>query len=266
MADILETIVANKRLEVAEHKRVVSSAMLAQLAERAMEDPQRQHNSLRHALTESGSSGIIAEFKRRSPSKGWIAPGASVEKVIPGYRQNQAAAVSILTDRDFFGGSLRDISSARGLLEDMPILRKDFIVDEYQLMEARIVGADAVLLIAACLSREQTAVLASLAHELELEVILEVHSLSEIEHFNDNVDVVGVNNRCLGTFHTDVANSFALAPYLPAESVHIAESGISEPATLRELRQVGFQGFLIGESFMRHTEPGEALQTYIEAS
>lgn len=165
-------------------------------------------------------------------------------------------------DEKYFGGTLKDIRSARPHVQ-LPILRKDFIIDEYQLYQARIVGADAILLIAAALKKEQCKALAVKAHELELEVLLEIHNEQELEYVNENIDMVGVNNRNLGTFHTDVENSFRLAEKLPKEMLWVSESGISSPETVKQLRAAGFRGFLIGENFMKTPEPGEALKEFI---
>jgi len=168
-----------------------------------------------------------------------------------------ASVLSILTDENFFGGNLKDIRAARPQVS-LPILRKDFIIDEYQLYQACIVGADAVLLIAAALRKEQCSMLAAKAHELKLEVLLEIHSEQELEYIEDNIDMVGV-----GTFHTDVENSFRLAEKLPKEMLLVSESGISSPQTVRQLRAAGFRGFLIGENFMKTPQPGNALKEFI---
>ena len=221
-----------------------------------------KQRSLKEAL-KSSSSGIIAEFKRRSPSKGWINRKAQAEDIVPGYANAGASAVSILTDEKFFGGNLKDIKDARPLI-DIPILRKDFIVDEYQLYQAKIIGADAVLLIAAALKKEELHALAAKAHELGLEVLLEIHSVEELKYINANMDVIGINNRNLGTFFTDVENSFRLAEQLPSDAVLVSESGISDPATVKRLQKAGFKGFLIGENFMKTDNPELALKSFIE--
>lgn len=217
--------------------------------------------SMRACLSAS-PSGIIAEFKRRSPSKGWIKENAQADIIPPAYEAAGASALSILTDEKFFGGNLKDIRTVRSKVQ-LPILRKDFIIDEYQLYQARIVGADAILLIAAALRKEQCRMLAAKAHELGLEVLLEIHSEQELEYIEDNIDMVGVNNRNLGTFHTDVENSFRLAEKLPKEILLVSESGISSPQTVRQLRAAGFRGFLIGENFMKAPQPGDALKEFI---
>lgn len=258
--DILDEIVAAKRIEVAEQMQAVPSRELFHKVEELLSNGITRR-SMRQALA-SSATGIIAEFKRKSPSKGWIHQDAEVDKVVVDYEQNGASALSILTDEQFFGGQMRFISRVRGSV-NIPILRKDFIIDEYQLYQARMIGADAVLLIAACLTPEQCKTLAQKAHELQLETLLEVHSESELEYVGENIDMVGVNNRNLGTFHTDVENSYRLASLLPKDYVLVSESGISNPQTVRELREAGFRGFLIGETFMKTADPGAALREFI---
>ena len=257
MKDILSEIIANKRFEVDLQKQSISLEQLQNSLETTV-----KQRSLKEAL-KSSSSGIIAEFKRRSPSKGWINRKAQAEDIVPGYANAGASAVSILTDEKFFGGNLKDIKDARPLI-DIPILRKDFIVDEYQLYQAKIIGADAVLLIAAALKKEELHALAAKAHELGLEVLLEIHSAEELKYINANMDVIGINNRNLGTFFTDVENSFRLAEQLPSDAVLVSESGISDPATVKRLQKAGFKGFLIGENFMKTDNPELALKSFIE--
>ena len=257
MKDILSEIIANKRFEVDLQKQSISLEQLQNSLETTV-----KQRSLKEAL-KSSSSGIIAEFKRRSPTKGWINRKAQAEDIVPGYANAGASAVSILTDEKFFGGNLKDIKDARPLI-DIPILRKDFIVDEYQLYQAKIIGADAVLLIAAALKKEELHALAAKAHELGLEVLLEIHSVEELKYINANMDVIGINNRNLGTFFTDVENSFRLAEQLPSDAVLVSESGISDPATVKRLQKAGFKGFLIGENFMKTDNPELALKSFIE--
>lgn len=256
MKDILSEIIANKRFEVDLQKQAIS---IEQLQEGISEVPTSR--SMKQALA-SSASGIIAEFKRRSPSKGWIKEEACPEEIVPSYAAAGASALSILTDEKFFGGSLKDIRTARPLVE-IPILRKDFIIDEYQLYQARIIGADAVLLIAAALEQTQCRALADKAHELGLEVLLEIHCVDELPYIYNGIDMVGINNRNLGSFHTDVANSFRLAEQLPKDTVLVSESGISRPETICGLRQAGFSGFLIGETFMRTGKPADTLKDFI---
>jgi indole-3-glycerol phosphate synthase len=257
MKDILSEIIANKRFEVDLQKQSISLEQLQNSLETTV-----KQRSLKEAL-KSSSSGIIAEFKRRSPSKGWINRKAQAEDIVPGYANAGASAVSILTDEKFFGGNLKDIKDARPLI-DIPILRKDFIVDEYQLYQAKIIGADAVLLIAAALKKEELHALAAKAHELGLEVLLEIHSVEELKYINANIDVIGINNRNLGTFFTDVENSFRMAEQLPSDAVLVSESGISDPATVKRLQKAGFKGFLIGENFMKTDNPELTLKSFIE--
>ncbi len=258
MKDILSEIIANKRFEVDLQKQSIS---LEQLEETASEDMPKR--SMKQALI-SSPSGIIAEFKRRSPSKGWIKEKARPEEIVPSYAMAGASALSILTDEKFFGGTLKDIRQVRPLV-DIPILRKDFIIDEYQLYQAKIVGANAVLLIAAALEREKCRQLTEKAHSLGLEVLLEIHSIDELPYISPDIDMVGVNNRNLGTFFTDVENSFRLAAQLPQDTVLVSESGISAPDTVKRLRKAGFRGFLIGETFMRTVQPGETLHRFINS-
>ena len=259
--DILEEIVAHKRIELAKQKEIVAPATLYSNVESLLSDCPPPHRSMRDSLACS-ASGIIAEFKRKSPSKGWIKEEGKPDVVPASYCQNGASAISILTDEKYFGGTLRFIRIARPTVT-CPILRKDFIVDEYQLYQANAAGADAVLLIAADLTKEECKTLAKKAHELQLETLLEVHTESELEYVGECIDMVGVNNRNLGTFHTDVANSYRLASLLPKDYLLVSESGISNPQTVRELRQAGFRGFLIGETFMKTEDPGVALKEFI---
>lgn len=272
--DILSEIIAHKRTEVELQKQSVSPEQLREQVQKLMKSSSVPRHSMRQALA-SSPTGIIAEFKRRSPSKGWIYETAKAEEIPAAYETAGASALSILTDEKFFGGSLRDISTARPLV-DIPILRKDFIIDEYQLLQARIVGADAVLLIAACLTQKECTTLTTQAHALGLEVLLEIHNPSELPYINKEVDMLGVNNRNLGTFVTDVKNSFRIARQLQqaigskkgASDVRnmpilVSESGISHPETIRSLRAAGFRGFLIGEAFMKTDHPGDTLKDFI---
>ena len=262
MKDILQEIVAFKRIEVEQQKQVVSPRDLYAKVERLMADGINAHSMSRSL---AGSPyGIIAEFKRKSPSKGWIHENAKPMDVVPKYATAGASALSILTDNKYFGGTLDFIPQVRQSV-DIPILRKEFIIDEYQLFEARNAGADAVLLIAADLTKEECRTLTRTAHDLKLEVLLEMHSEQELDYLECNPDMAGINNRNLGTFHTDVANSFRLAEKMATETVKISESGISNPETVRRLREAGFRGFLMGECFMKEQDPGLALKQFIEA-
>ncbi len=242
MQDILQQIIAHKREE-----------MVALYAKK---------NSLREALKQS-ETGIIAEFKRRSPSKGWIKEEGRADIIPLSYQQNGAAALSILTDEHYFGGNDDFIRQARQSGVTLPILYKNFVIDEAQLYAAALCGASAVLLIAACLSKQKCKTLLHSAHELGLEVLLEMHSEAELEYAELGPDLCGINNRNLGSFVTDVDNSFRLAELLPKDAVKVSESGISDPATVRALRQAGFRGFLIGETFMKTPSPGQALADFV---
>jgi len=259
--DILETIIANKRKEVALQKEVLPLDTLLDLNARQFERPVR---SMREALTNS-SSGIIAEFKRKSPSKGWIYPDAKVEEVVSAYEAGGASACSILTDTVFFGGSFSDMSRARDLVR-LPLLRKDFMVDEYQIYQARAMGADAILLIASVLTPAECLQFALKAHELNMEVLLEIHTENELRCLNPHIDMLGVNNRNLGTFDTSVKNSFQLLEQIKKEigdGLLVSESGISDIHTIKELRNAGFRGFLIGEMLMKTPFPGNTLKDLI---
>ena len=218
--------------------------------------------SLREALLQS-ETGIIAEFKRRSPSKGWIKEDGRPDVIPLSYQQNGAAALSILTDEHYFGGCDDFIRQARQSGVTLPILYKNFVIDEAQLYAAALCGASAVLLIAACLSKAYCKRLLDKAHTLGLEVLLEMHSEPELEYADLGPDLCGINNRNLGSFVTDVENSFRLAELLPEDAVKVSESGISNPDTVRALRQAGFRGFLIGENFMKTPDPGQALNEFI---
>ncbi|MCX6220178.1 MAG: indole-3-glycerol phosphate synthase TrpC [Bacteroidia bacterium] len=261
MQDILQEIIAQKRIEVEKQKHLVPPEKLAQ----QLDQPTlRATKSMRAALA-SSSTGIIAEFKRKSPSKGWIFPEAEVTEVVPAYEAAGASACSILTDEHFFGGSLEDLRQARQLVS-LPLLRKEFIIDPYQLTEARIAGADAILLIATVLTPEECFALAKAAHALNLEVLLEIHNENELGHLNDCVDMLGINNRNLGTFETSLSHSYRLAEKLrqvDSNVLLVSESGISEPSTVVALRAEGFRGFLIGETFMRGGTPGATLTKFI---
>lgn len=262
MADILDEIVANKRIEVAAAKAIKPACILEQEIAQLSHVPV----SMKKALAQS-NSGIISEFKRKSPSKGWIHPDIEPEQVIPLYAQNGASAISCLTDQKYFGGNLEFIHRVRPLV-DIPIMRKEFIIDEYQILEARQAGADAVLLIAADLSKDEFKSLLREAHNHKLEVLLEIHDEKELDYYElcpDDVDMLGVNNRHLGSFHTDVQHSFDIARHLPSQQTLVSESGISNPDTVRALRLAGFKGFLIGECFMKEQNPGLALRDFINA-
>lgn len=261
MRDILQEIVANKRLEVEAAKSITPLEILVD----AVRNCSHSTISMR-SLLEDSTTGIIAEFKRRSPSKGWINERADCGEVVSGYAFAGAVACSILIDSTYFGGSLENMVIARKAAPQTPLLFKEFIVDPYQLYTARFAGADAVLLIASCLSPQLCEELIALAHELGLEVLLEVHATEELDYVSDYVDMLGVNNRHLGTFHTDINQSFALAEALGAlscRSLLVSESGISDSLVVMQLREVGFRGFLMGENFMKCTNPAVELENFI---
>ncbi|MDE6651954.1 MAG: indole-3-glycerol phosphate synthase TrpC [Paramuribaculum sp.] len=251
MADILQQIVSNKRREVEAVSALCSYSCCGHAKVRSMSG----------ALSES-ATGIIAEFKRRSPSRGEIHPKALVEKVIPGYTKAGATACSVLTDTPFFGGAVTDLAVARSLT-DIPLLRKDFIVSEFQIHEAAHFGADTILLIASVLTRTEIERFTKCAHTVGLEVLLELHSKEELDKFCEEVEMVGVNNRNLATFHTDPELSLKVARELPDNVVKIAESGLTSMDEVRRLRDVGYKGFLIGETFMREPDPGVALAQFL---
>lgn len=258
MTNILDKIVANKRIEVEQQKKEVTIDQLVN----KIENISSKHGLFKQSLINS-STGIIAEFKRRSPSRGWIFENAEIEEIIPLYSNGGASAISVLTDIDFFGGTFADLTLASSLTQT-PVLRKDFMVDEYQFYQAAAMGASAILLIASSLSIQETKQFATKAKELGLDVLLEVHNEKELGHINQYVDVVGVNNRNLGTFVTDIQVSFDLVDKIPNEFVKISESGISSPQTVIDLRKVGYRGFLMGENFMKTNNPGEALANFIK--
>jgi len=262
MTDILETIVAHKRLEVADFKSKVSPKILYKQVEDLIATETKQQVSMRESLMDSGT-GIIAEFKRKSPSKGWIKKDGSANEIPLSYMKNGASAISILTDNEYFGGNDDFIRIARKMGVTIPILYKNFVIDEYQIFQARLCGASAVLLIAACLNKDECRNLLYTAHSLNLEVLLEMHNNRDFEYAELQPDMYGINNRNLGTFVTDVENSFRLAEKLPADVCKVSESGISNPETVKLLRQAGFRGFLMGEHFMRNENPGNELAKFI---
>jgi indole-3-glycerol phosphate synthase len=218
--------------------------------------------SLCHYLRRQDLSGIIAEFKRKSPSKGPINMYADVEEVSIGYMQAGASALSILTDQEFFGGTSPDLTVARKF-NYCPILRKDFIVDEYQVIESKSIGADAILLIAAVLEKSEIAALAQLASSLGLEVLLEVREASELEKIVPGLHLIGVNNRDLRDLSVDVQRSLDLVDLLPTDLLRVSESGISKPETILQLKGAGYEGFLLGEAFMRQARPELACARFI---
>lgn len=256
--DILSRIVKHKENEVAERKGLYPLKLLEQSI--YFETPSI---SLRQYLKRPDKSGVIAEIKRKSPSKGDINPYVSIERTSIGYMQAGASALSVLTDTTFFGGSSDDLTTARKF-NFCPILRKDFVIDEYQLIEAKSMGADAVLLIAAVLDAAKLKSLCDFAHTLQMEVLLEVHDEDELKSNLEALpDVIGVNNRNLKTFEVSTDLSKRLVQYIPNDFIKVSESGIDTPATAADLRDCGFDGFLIGELFMRAGRPEHAAMEFI---
>jgi len=256
--NILDKIVINKKKEVELAK---SQTSITQLENSVFFN--RNCYSFKEFLLAPDRTGIIAEFKRKSPSKGIINDRVSVEEVTQGYASAGASALSVLTDTDFFMGNKIDLINARNA-NQIPLLRKDFMIDEYQIIEAKSWGADIILLIAAILTPQEIQTLASLAKSLGLNVLLEVHNLEELQRsINPDLDAIGVNNRNLADFSVSVETSYSLAPHIPAEFLKISESAISNPETIKQLKLAGFNGFLIGENFMKQENPGEAMTKFV---
>ncbi|MEY4332543.1 MAG: indole-3-glycerol phosphate synthase TrpC [Bacteroidota bacterium] len=255
--NILNTIIEHKLVEVAARKKEMSIAELE-----AMPLFSTKTSSLKASIQQVGKTGIIAEFKRQSPSKGIINAIAGVEEVTKAYEQFGASGISVLTDQTFFGGSLTDLSIA--VARTIPVLRKEFIVDEFQLIEAKAYGASVILLIAACLTAEKTKQLAVLAKSLGLEVLLELHDATELGHICEEVDLVGINNRSLKSFEVNIDHSLQLKNQLPKNKLSIAESGIYDVETFRLLKKEGFDGFLMGEYFMKQADPAAAFEAFTQ--
>ena len=262
--NILETIIAKKKIEVVERKLERSITELE-----VMPFFKNKTLSFKEFLLRKDKTGIIAEFKRQSPSKGIInnclpagQAGSFTCQVTKEYVKYGASAISILTDTEFFGGSLNDLTDAR--INDVPILRKDFIIDEYQLIESKAYGADIILLIAACLTKEEVRKMANFAKNIGLNVLLEIHNEEELEHICDEVDVVGINNRDLKTFKVDINHSIELCKKIPLYKIKISESGIDDVKTIQLLKQNGFSGFLMGEMFMKEKDPGKAFEVFVK--
>lgn len=256
--NILDKIVEHKRNEVAAAKALISIDELG-----LSENFKLPVRSLSQSLLQEGNTGIIAEFKRKSPSKGFIKENADVDEITSAYTKFGAAGLSVLTDENFFGGSKDDLLKARK--NDIPILRKDFMIDEYQIVEAKSWGADVILLIAACLSPAEVRQLAKAASALGLECILELHAEEELEHVCDEVTMIGINNRDLKTFVVDIERSLRMAEQLPANKIKIAESGIDKVEDILLFRQNGFKGFLIGERFMKQPDPPESFNQFVQS-
>lgn len=254
---ILDQIIASKKREIALKKAVVSIHQL---------ENSDLFNSKTNSLSKSiinSPFGIIAEHKRRSPSKATINHNLSVEEVVKGYENSGASGISVLTDNQYFGGSLEDLIMARSAVK-IPLLRKEFIIDEFQILEAKSNGADAILLIAAVLTRAEIKQLSEFAQSIALEVLLEVHNQEELDKsIMSSLDIIGVNNRNLKTFELDLKTSIDLVKHIPNDFVKISESGISQTEDIKLLKNHGFQGFLIGENFMKTATPGESLAQFI---
>lgn len=256
--NILDKIIIRKREEVAAAKELVTLAELEKFPFFS-----RKPYSLRESILDKGKSGIIAEFKRASPSKGTINDRSSVKEVVKGYEQAGASAISVLTDGDFFQGTLQDLTEARAAV-DIPVLRKEFVIDRYQIAEAKAYGADVILLIAAVLSTEEIKDLSSYAKELGLSVLLEVHDKEELERsIFETIDAIGVNNRNLKDFTVSIQHSLDLAHLIPNAFIKVSESGLSNPESIIELKKAGFQAFLIGENFMKSDKPQEAIKNFV---
>jgi indole-3-glycerol phosphate synthase len=255
--NILDEIIAFKYKEVGQRKLNCTISGLEK-----SKYFQRETISLKNSILDSSKSGIIAEFKRKSPSKGIINNSVTVEKVTTGYANYGASGLSVLTDEIFFGGSNADLSNAREC-NSIPILRKDFVVDEYQIVEAKSIGADAILLIAACLSADQIKKLSKFAKSLSLEILLELHSEDEFDEIYHEVDLIGINNRNLKTFKVDIEQSKRYAAIIPNTFVKIAESGINSVEVIKDLKTHGFKGFLIGELFMQSIDPVETFENFV---
>lgn len=255
--NILEKIVEHKKKEVEAAQKLVS---IQELESKPLF--KKSCLSLKQNLLDPHKTGIIAEFKRRSPSKGLINGQAQPQVVTKAYADNGASGVSVLTDQEFFGGTLQDLESAT--INNIPLLRKDFIISEYQLVEAKAYGASVILLIAACLSPAQVKSLASVAKGLGLEILLEIHDETELEHICPDVDLIGVNNRNLKTFKVDIETSLRLINHFPKDKAAVSESGISEVETIVTLKKAGFNGFLIGENFMKQPDPAVAFADFVQ--
>lgn len=255
--DILQEIIAHKKVEVARRKEIFPAS---ELVKASLFNQQRP--SMTASLLDPQKTSIIAEYKRQSPSKGIINDHSTVEEVTEAYTRFGASGISVLTDQKFFGGNISDLETAT--VNQIALLRKDFVIDEYQLLEAKAFGASVVLLIAACLSVEEVKQLSNTAKQLGLEVLLEVHNEEEIGHVCNEVDMVGVNNRNLINFEVSIENSLRLYSLLPKDKLAIAESGISDVNTIQTLKQAGFNGFLIGEKFMSNENPAKAFEEFVE--
>jgi indole-3-glycerol phosphate synthase len=255
--NILDNIIEHKKEEVARRKL---ETPVSELEKSSLFS--RPTLSLKQFLLDKTRTGIIAEFKRRSPSKGLINGHADVVEVTTAYANGGASCLSVLTDEKFFGGNTADLIKAR--VNQIPILRKDFIIDEYQLTETKAMGADVILLIAACLSVQQVKQLAGFAKDLGLGVLLELHAEEELEHICSATEFIGINNRNLKTFEVDIERSLKMAQKIPGNKIKIAESGIGLVATVNLFKENGFNGFLMGENFMKEADPGKAFAKFVQ--
>jgi indole-3-glycerol phosphate synthase len=257
--NILEQIVEHKKIEVAEHKKITPVSDL-----REYDFFEAECDSLKRSLLFKDGTGIIAEFKRKSPSKGIINNTAEIFDVLDAYDMKGASGISILTDEKYFGGTIDDIYDHRAGLTT-PVLRKDFIIDEYQIVESKAIGADAILLIAACLTPKEVKRLAGSAKNLGLEVLLELHDENELEHICDETELIGINNRNLKTFEVNIEHSLKMAEKIPSYKIKIAESGINSVDDIVLFKENGFKGFLIGELFMKEADPAIAFAEFVNA-
>ncbi len=255
--NILDQIIESKKISLKEKKDWYGIKKLE-----ASPYFERECESLVKRLNSGKSTGIITEFKRKSPSKGIINNKVNIEAVVSAYELNGAAAISVLTDEEYFGGTNEDLMKARETV-DIPLLRKDFIIDEYQVVETKSIGADVMLLIAACLTPVEVKRLAVIAKNLGLEIILELHDEKELDHICEEIKLIGINNRNLKTFDVDVERSLRMAEKIPADKTKIAESGISSVENIRLFSENGFKGFLIGENFMKEENPGKAFKEFV---
>jgi indole-3-glycerol phosphate synthase len=255
---ILNKIIADKRREVDELKQLIPLKELEQTT--FFEKPSL---SMRSYLKDGSRTGIIAEFKRKSPSKGYINQFAKIKDIVTKYEKFGASGISVLTDLKYFGGINNDLTEARKSC-NIPVLRKDFIIDEYQIFEAKSIGADCILLIASVLEKNTINYFTKIAHSLKLEILFEIHDKDEIKKINPDIDIIGINNRNLNSFEVNIDNSVQISKYLPRDCIKISESGLNNPEHLILLRNEGFDGFLIGENFMRTSDPGMEFKAFVE--
>lgn len=256
MSDILEKIVEHKRREV------IYQAQNFPLSELEKSDYfEKQTISTKKFILDASKTAIIAEFKRKSPSKGTINDKSKLAEVVMAYEKFGASCISVLTDEEFFGGSVSDLKTTKEIVS-IPVLRKEFIVNEYQVYQTKAIGADLILLIAEVLTAQEIKQYAKTAKKLGLEVLLELHSENQLNKICEEIDIVGINNRDLKTFHVDLDQSIRLLKKIPPEFVKITESGISSIDDFMKLKNAGFDGFLIGENFMKDENPAEAFEQF----